>query len=46
MFGLVVFYYFISGYLPFREEDEFLNEELIVKGQFDKPKNFGIQLQD
>ena len=46
MFGLVVYYYIISGYLPFNEEDEFLNEELIVKGQFDMPKNFSIQLQD
>ena len=42
----ILLYTMISGYLPFSEEDEFLNEELIVKGQFDMPKNFSIQLQD
>ena len=42
----ILLYTMIRGYLPFSEEDEFLNEELIVKGQFDMPKNFSIQLQD
>ena len=42
----ILLYIMISGCLPFSVEDEFLNEELIIKRQFDMPKNFSIQLQD
>ena len=42
----VLLYTMVSGYLPFSEEDDFLNGELIIKGQFDMPKFFSVQLKD
>ena len=42
----ILLYTMVSGYLPFSEEDDFLNGELIIKGQFDIPKFFSVQLKD
>ena len=42
----VLLYVMVNGYLPFSEEDDEKNKELIIKGDFYMPKELSAPLKD